>query len=180
MCRRNDMGPSQQSACLYDSSSLASKIFRLSAGHNIKCKLSAAAWVTANDQLRSPFSGFCVKLHLARSVVNDPHGPLFAVNKTQPPTSSAINFTCQLCSHYPNVLFPVDVDIPGHVCCWEMWAVLTYIIVSGLFYFWSKEYFEPTYQNYNQGALPLASCTSKLLLQQLKTIFRMHFSSVLS
>lgn len=88
MCRRNAMGPSQQSACLYDSSSLASKIFRLSAGHNIKCKLSAAAWVTANDQLRSPFSGFCVKLHLARSVVNDPHGPLFAVNKTQPPTSS--------------------------------------------------------------------------------------------
>lgn len=85
---RRDGCPWQQLACLCDSSSLASKILWCSASHQSKYELLSSAWVTANDQLCSPFSDFCVKWHPARSAVNNTYWLLFALNKTQPPTSS--------------------------------------------------------------------------------------------
>lgn len=66
----------------------AASHLKSTASHKADGALSSSAWVTANDQLRSLFSGFCVKWHTERSAVNDTYMPLFALNETQPPTSS--------------------------------------------------------------------------------------------
>lgn len=87
LCMQRYRGPLQQPACLCGSSRLWAKIYSCPTSHTADWALSSSAWVTANDQLHSSFSGFCVKWHTERSVVNGAYRALFALHQTQPPTS---------------------------------------------------------------------------------------------
>lgn len=119
-----------QPACLCDSNSLTSNIFRCPASHKTDCTLSSSAWVTANGQLQSAFSGFCVKWHTHASLC-----PFCT------PQNSASHF---LWKWLPSTLAVCSAAINQTLCCHEsrftkLCFLLGETVKAYLFYFWLKE-----------------------------------------
>lgn len=181
--------PWQQLACLCDSSSLASKILWCSASHKAKCELLSSAWVTANDQLRSPFSGFCVKWHPVKSAENNTYWLLFALNKTQPPTSSesgchqlylsALQPLPKCCVAASGSRYIRSCVLLGDVGCYNKYKsvwIVWFLTPRRILNIFSLNV-QIAYKQHHSCSLVYYVIR---LLQQLKTIFRMHFPSVLS